>query len=74
MTRTPPYIGPTGKFPLGKLKASDEGELAVGMVRNGKIIELHFGTPVTWVALDTKTARMVAEKLIENADKIDGGK
>jgi hypothetical protein len=46
-------MGPTGKFPQGKVHANDEGELVIGVaadVAHGQVV-VNFGTPVAWFAL-----------------------
>ncbi len=61
-------LGPTGKFPRGKMNESDEGELKISIGKNkeGKII-LKFGTPVTWIDLDPEDAIAIGQSLIEKA-------
>lgn len=64
-------LGPTGKFPQGKLTADDEGEmtLAIG-IENGKIV-IRFGTVTTWLGMDAATARGMADSLIRKADELE---
>ena len=69
----PPQIGPTGRFPHGKLRPDDEGELAAGLVTRNGMIEIHFGKPIFWLALTPALARELAGVLVERAKEIDGG-
>lgn len=64
-------LGPTGNFPKGKLE--DKGELAVGFTvdHEQRVIFQNFGTMLSWVALDSATARLVGRKLIDMADELD---
>lgn len=64
-------LGATGRFPLGKITSSDEGEikLAVGAKEGNVIID--FGTQVVWVGFTPTQARLIAESLIERADQLD---
>ncbi len=65
-------LGPTGRFPLGKLQPDDRGELACAITtKNGQVM-LQFGTSVTWLSLPPEDARRLALVLIEKADSIDG--
>jgi len=79
-----PKLGPTGKFPQGKIQENDEGEiqLAVGVEQNANVF-IDFGIPVKWVAfppeqafevaniiaLNSKKAMLVAEKIAEQKEK-----
>jgi len=56
-------LGPTGDYPDGKLTEHDEGGIKIGVtVKDGKVI-LAFGGSVTWIGLDAKQARQLAESL-----------
>lgn len=65
-------IGPTGRYPEGKLNESDGGELqfAVGHQKGNVIIA--FGAAVEWAALTPDGARRLAQSLIRHAMAIDG--
>jgi len=65
-------LGPTGKFPGGRLAESDEGEIlfAVGVVEKGKVI-INFGKPIVWIGMSAKQARRLAKILRRRADQID---
>lgn len=69
-------LGATGRFPYGRLEASDEGELRVAIaadVRNG-VVRVEFGKPIAWFALPSGLAREWARALLEKADDVDKGK
>lgn len=56
-------FGATGQFPEGKIDASDEGEIKIGVAKiDGKVI-LNFGSPVKWVGFTPQQARQLAESL-----------
>lgn len=57
---------------IGPANKVSDGKLAFGMRRNGKVVELHFGTWVNWIDFDATSARNLAAALIEAADEIDG--
>lgn len=64
-------MGPTGKFPKGKLIDSDEGEIGFGVTHmNGKVV-INFGSPVAWLGIDPALARELAASLIKHADEVD---
>jgi hypothetical protein len=65
-------LGPTGKYPLGKLNAEDDGELRIAMGIENGAIKVIFGVYVDWLGFDAKTAREFAAALIEKADEIEG--
>jgi hypothetical protein len=62
-------IGPTKRFPHGKIRSDDEGELtfAVSDADSYGNIHIDFGTPVAWMALPRETARALGRKLIEKS-------
>lgn len=65
-------IGPTGRYPDGKLNDDDGGQLytLIGH-QDGKVI-IQYGTPVSWTAMDPEGARSLAQSLIKHAMAIDG--
>lgn len=63
-------IGPTGKFPEGKINDTDEGQLVVGVKESDGEVYIAFGTPVAWLQLRAEDAKDFANTLIEVADKI----
>lgn len=64
-------VGPTGKFPKGKLTPHDEGELtlSIGVVR--KTIVMDFGTSVAWIGFSADEAIAIAEKLVNAAKMVE---
>jgi len=64
-------LGATGRFPEGKIHASDEGELsfAVGAKEGNVIVE--FGKPVAWIGLPPQLARDFADSLTKHADALE---
>lgn len=64
--------GPTGKFPMGKMDESDQGELAaqIGVTSDGMVV-VNFNTPVSWVAMPPEDARHLAKQLGHAADNAD---
>ena len=60
-------LGPTGKFPDGKLIEEDQGEIALALdIRDGRV-EIIFENPVNWIAMTPDQAVDFAAKLIEKA-------
>jgi hypothetical protein len=65
-------FGATGRFPMGKLTESDEGEIAFGVAADksaGKVI-INFGKPTAWVGMDREQALALAESLKQKADDL----
>ena len=69
------FLGPTGRFPNGKVFEDDEGELYVGIGHDlqRKIVFVDFAKRVAWLGIDAATARKLAARLIEHADKLEAG-
>jgi hypothetical protein len=64
-----PKFGATGKFPMGELDKSDEGEIAFGVASHrGKVI-INFGKPVAWLGMDARQAASLAALLIQHANR-----
>ncbi len=63
-------LGATGTFPRGQLNEHDEGgiRLAVG-VQNG-VVQIHFGTQVTWIGLPKAEALALAESIRTRAEEL----
>lgn len=63
--------GPTDKFPNGKIRLDDKGELmiAIGISKDKgeKIVFMDFGVPVTWIGLNPKHAERIGNALLEHA-------
>ncbi len=66
-------LGPTGKFPQGKLDEDDMGELniRVSTDRARDIVEIVFGTSVTWLGMLAGDARVLALALLKCADALE---
>lgn len=64
-------LGATGKFPQGKLREDDEGEIRIAIGhQDGKVI-MNFGKQTVWIGFDSRQARQVAASLIEHAEFIE---
>lgn len=67
-----PQFGATGKYPMGELDKSDEGEIAFGVASHrGKVI-MNFGKPVAWLGMDARQAGALAALLIQHAQRCRG--
>lgn len=66
-------LGATGRFPLGKMHADDEGELRLGIASDPEknLIFVNFGKPVQFLGLEPKNAREIAKALREHARKVE---
>lgn len=61
--------GKTGKFPYGKIRDDDEGELAVGVCvdpKTGNVV-IDFGCSVSWIAMQPKDAIEFAKLILKYA-------
>lgn len=65
-------IGPTGRFPRGKLNEEDQGEIqmAIGTDLVKNVVMVHFGAPMKWLALDRTTALAMSESLRQKAEQL----
>lgn len=63
-------VGPTGKFPEGKLTKKDEGEYRFMMAVVKNKVVMNFGKPIAWIAMDRDEAFRVARALRKHAKKI----
>ena len=69
-------IGRTGKFPGGKLRPDDGGEVGIAIGVEQGNVALYFGDPVTWLAMPPQMAVEFAEAVIakaREANKAAGG-
>jgi hypothetical protein len=64
-------LGATGKFPDGKIKEDDEGELRFGVTTSKDLVILDFGVKVKWIGMDPKLAKQLGELLIKKARSIE---
>lgn len=65
-------LGPTGKFPRGKISDDDEGQLKYGVAtdRENNVIILEFGKPLAWLGLDKSAAIQLANVLLTKATEL----
>lgn len=65
-------IGPTGRFPRGRIGPHDEGEiqLAISTDVASQTIILHFGKATAWIGLGVAEARALADVLVKHADRL----
>lgn len=64
-------LGPTGKFPKGKIKEEDDGELAFAITHHKGKVVIDFGKPIQWLAVDTKMATEIADSLMKFVAEIE---
>ena len=63
-----PKFGPTGKYPLGKLRPTDEGELRFGVAHDkAGNVHLNFGKKVAWLAMPADKAINLARVILKHA-------
>jgi len=63
-----PQLGPTGRFPGGKLVDSDEGEIRLAVGTKGGKVVLDLGAPTAWVGFDPEQARDLAQLFVKHAE------
>lgn len=63
-------LGPTGKFPEGKLNQDDEGEMKFAVFADKNQIIVNFNSPVMWFGMGKETAYELAKLLVKHADSI----
>jgi hypothetical protein len=73
MSDAPEGLGPTGKFPHGKLNATDEGELTIAIGKEAGNVVVEFGTPTAWVAMPPDRALAFAAVIVKHAMDIKRG-
>lgn len=63
-------LGPTGKFPNGKLNENDEGELVFGIaIDEGKMV-MNFGKPIKWIGFEKKQVEELITYLSEKVKEM----
>ena len=63
-------LGPTNRFPEGKVHPTDEGELKLAVGHgNGKVF-MDFGSPTAWIGFTRRQAIDIAKVLIEHATQL----
>ena len=66
-------LGPTGKFPRGKLTKGDRGEVTIALgSKNGKVT-INFGTELTWIGMPPDQAIAFAQAIIVKAQFVKAG-
>lgn len=60
-------VGPTGKFPGGKIGPDDDGELMIAVSHKGGKVIINFGVAVEWVGMTPEEAKFVADALTTKA-------
>lgn len=60
-------IGPTGKYPQGKILPDDFGELKLAVSSWRGEVRIDFGVPVSWFTLPPDTAREFANTILKYA-------
>ena len=65
-------LGATGKFPLGKTRPDDKGELkaAVAASKTDDVVFINFGKEISWLAMDSQGAMDFAGMLMVKAKEI----
>jgi hypothetical protein len=66
-------LGPTDKFPEGKINKDDEGEIQilVGREDDKGVVVINFGKPIVWVAFGPAQAKAIANLLIKHAEVLE---
>jgi hypothetical protein len=64
-------IGPTGKFPGGKLTPEDEGQIAIQVTIVKQCVVMNFGTKIASLGFSPAEARNMANLLRQYANKIE---
>lgn len=67
-------LGPTKKFPRGKIHESDEGETQIAIGHSEGNVILHFGAPTSWVGFPPDKALALAKAIQEHAHAAQGGR
>lgn len=60
-------LGATGKFPMGKMHRSDEGQLRIAVGRERGKVVMRFGCPVAWIGMGPEEAEAIAQSLLHHA-------
>jgi hypothetical protein len=65
-------FGGTGRFPLGRLSKSDEGEIQFGIAADAaknKVV-INFGEPTAWIGFSAEQAEQLADSLLGKAKEL----
>jgi len=65
-------IGPTGRFPRGKITPADEGELNIGVAVDlqRKVVFVNFNKAISWLGMPKKSALDFANGIIVKANEL----
>lgn len=68
-------IGPTGKFPQGKINENDQGELAFAVThdREKNLVIINFCKDVSWLGLDPNTCEGFIQILQKHLKELKPG-
>lgn len=64
------HLGPTGKFPDGKIHDDDAGEIKLAVAHDRDFVHIRFGTPIEWLSLPPKEAKELAALLLTHAEAL----
>lgn len=59
-------LGPTGKFPDGKLDDTDEGEVKMRISHNDQLVRIDFGKATAWFAMPKSQALTFAFTILDH--------
>lgn len=65
-------LGPTGRFPNGKARPDDKGELRAAITDANGMVMIDFGIKVSWLAMTPEQAIEFAKLLDARARKVLG--
>lgn len=67
-------LGATGKFPMGKLNETDEGDLRIAVAADlqSQRVILNLGTPVAWIGFTYEQAMALSESFRDKAFELRG--
>lgn len=68
--KNPLDLGPTGKYPDGKIADNDEGEIKIGITTMKERIVIDFGKPIHTVGFEADQALSIASVLVKRAMEI----
>jgi hypothetical protein len=67
-------LGPTGRFPQGKLTSKDEGEIKIAIGRAAGKVVIDFGKPTAWIGFPPDDAIEIAKAIVKHAEEIKAGR
>lgn len=65
-------LGPTQKFPHGKLVPADEGEIRFAVAHAAGKVIIDFGKPTAWLGMQPEQAIALAEAIKRHANAVSG--